>query len=197
MKRTTGALCFGFLPLVCLAFGSGFAHADTIYVSNSANGTIEKFDSNGNGSLFATNLATPTGLALDNAGNLYVANWGGTILKFDSGGNVSRFATAGVSQPYGLAFDGNGNLYVANNANNTIEKFDSGGHGSLFASAGLNEPGFIAVQVPEPNTWVLLVLGAGALLCGLRLRRGSTVIHCYSTEELTPPRLRSGPFAGT
>src|ERR1043166_2191837 len=139
MKRTTRELYFGFVSLVCLYFSSGFAHADTIYVSNSGNGTIEKFDSNGNGSLFASNLATPTGVALGSSGNLYVAT-GGNIVRFDSNGNPSVFANIGVAVPYGLAFDSSDNLYVANRWNNTIEKIDTNGNSSVFASSGLNVP---------------------------------------------------------
>jgi hypothetical protein len=82
--------------------------------------------------------------------------------------------------PEGIAFDSNGNLFVAmeygspsNYFTGYIEEFDSSGNGSVFAS-GLHQPTFIAVQVPEPATWVLLALGIGALLGALRLPRRSS-----------------------
>ena len=53
------------------------ARADYLYVSNDGNNTIMKFDSNGNGTVFAdasSGLDKPQGLALDSSGNLYVAN---------------------------------------------------------------------------------------------------------------------------
>jgi sugar lactone lactonase YvrE/subtilisin-like proprotein convertase family protein len=109
--------------------------ADTIYVSNSGDNTIEKFKA-GVSSVFAnTGLSFPEGLALDGAGNLYVANRGNnTIMKFTPGGVGSLFANTGLDGPQGLAFDSAGNLYVANISGNTIMKFTPGGVGSLFAT---------------------------------------------------------------
>jgi len=51
--------------------------ADTVFVSNAGNNTIEKFSPDGAGSVFAsTGLNIPLGLAFDNLGNLFVANYG-------------------------------------------------------------------------------------------------------------------------
>jgi DNA-binding beta-propeller fold protein YncE len=83
-------------------------------------------------------LNEPTGIAFDNAGNLYVANYaGGTIEKVMPGGNGSVFANSGLNTPFGLAFDSAGNLYPANQGNNTIEKFTPGGVDSVFAQQRL------------------------------------------------------------
>lgn len=118
------------LLLVC-----GFpAQADEVYVSDSGNGTINRFDPAGNGSVFASGLNSPSGLAFDNSGNLFVADSGsGTIEKFNSSGNGTTFAS-GLNGPAGLAFDSSGDLFVANTGNGTIEKFNSLGNGSVFAS---------------------------------------------------------------
>src|SRR5260221_107524 len=75
MKVGTKALNLGLVALVCLFFGNAFSRADTVYVSNSENNTIEKFDSSGQGSVFANSgLGGPYGLAFDNSGTLYGAN---------------------------------------------------------------------------------------------------------------------------
>jgi sugar lactone lactonase YvrE len=115
------------------------AHADTLYVSNFSNGTIEKFTPSGSGSTFANTGSTgPTGLAFDAVGNLFVANdspTGYTIEQFASSGSGSTFANTGLSSPHGLAFDSAGNLFVANVGNSTIEKFTPAGVGSVFADS--------------------------------------------------------------
>ena len=93
------------------------------------------------------------------ADNIYVSS-GTSIIKIDSSGNKSTFASGpGVS--LGLAFDRSGNLYASYEDTGTILKFDSSGNGTLFAS-GLNQPLWIATQVPEPTT--LLLLGFGAAI---------------------------------
>jgi sugar lactone lactonase YvrE len=128
------------LTLTVLALMSnGLAYADNIYVSCYGDGTIEKFDSSGNGATFASGLDHPTGLAFDRSGYLYTANYNyGTIVKLDSNGNSSPFAS-GLDYPIGLVFDSNGYLYAANWNAGTIVKFDSNGNGSTFAS-GLDHP---------------------------------------------------------
>ena len=128
------------LTLTVLALlSSGFAYADNIYVSCLGNGTIERFDSSGNATLFASDLNDPAGLAFDSNGYLYLAKFTyGGIGKFDSSGDLSIFAS-GLNGPVGLAFDSNGYLYTANVDDGTIGKFDSSGNGSTFAS-GLNSP---------------------------------------------------------
>src|SRR5690242_9009242 len=108
--------------------------ADTIFVSNSGNGTITKF-TGGVPTTFATGLSVPEGLALDGAGNLFVANRGNnTIMKFTPGGVGSIFANTGLNNPEGICFDKAGNLYVNNIDGSYIQKFTPGGVGSLFAS---------------------------------------------------------------
>jgi sugar lactone lactonase YvrE len=140
--------------------GLAFDSSGNLYVATSS--TIEKFDSSGNGSIFASGLGSPQGLAFDSSGNLYVASfYDSTIEKFDSSGNGSLFAS-GLSRPLGLAFDSSDNLYVAN-FRGMIYKFDSSGNRSTFAS-GLNYyPNFIATQVPEPASAMLMAIG-GAIL---------------------------------
>lgn len=166
--------------LLYTPYGLAFDGNGYLYVANLYSNTIVRFDSSGHGSVFAdasSGLDGPVGLAFDGNGNLYVSNTASTIEKFDSSGHGSLFATAssGLLNPQGLAFDSSGNLYVANYGYNNVEKFDSDGNGSVFAdgSSGLNGPGFIAVQVPEPRTGILVALGAIALLGCRRLARGS------------------------
>ena len=110
--------------------------ADTLYVSNGVSDTIEEFATDGGGgTVFASTLLhTPSGLAIDAAGNVYAANVTNTISKFTPAGAGTVFANTGLDNPQGLAFDGDGNLYAANASDNTIEKYAPDGTPSVFAA---------------------------------------------------------------
>jgi hypothetical protein len=165
MKRHLG---FGALA-VALVCGIHSAGADVIYVSTSSNQIIKFPDAGGTGTVFASVpgvlsslgvVLNPRGLAVDGAGNLFVANYSNNmILKFTPAGVPSIFASTGVSGPTGLAFDGAGNLYVANQNSNNIEKFTPGGSGSPFAGFPITLPTGLAFD-PAGN---LYVAGSGGI----------------------------------
>ncbi|MCI0730793.1 MAG: hypothetical protein L0332_29275, partial [Chloroflexi bacterium] len=106
------------------------------------NHRIQKFDSDGNylaqwGSLGTGNgeFDAPSGVAVDAAGNIYVAEqYNHRVQKFDSGGNyLTQWGSPGsedgqFNYPWGLALDAPGNVYVADTFNYRIQKFDSGGN---------------------------------------------------------------------
>jgi glucose/arabinose dehydrogenase len=160
--------------------GAAFDKSGNLYVSvqvfpGSGFEYIEKFSASGTdlGVFANSGLDYPTFLAFDKNGNLYVANDGNnTIEEFNTSGVGHVFARSGLDGPQCMAFDSAGNLYVANENNNTVEEFNTNGVGSVFAS-GLNAPCGLAIQVPEPSTWAMVAMGIGAVLGGLRLRRGS------------------------
>jgi MYXO-CTERM domain-containing protein len=96
----------------------------------------------------AARFFNPCGLAVDSAGNLYVADSGNQVIrKITGAGVVTTLAgTAGTSgstdgkgtaarfsNPRGIVSDGSGNLYVADTGNNTIRKVTTDGTVSLFA----------------------------------------------------------------
>jgi hypothetical protein len=95
-----------------------------------------------------------------------------SILNFDSGGSPSTFANAssGLNYPLGLAFDSSGNLYVANHGDTDILEFNPNGIGSVFAS-GLGNAVGIAIEVPEPSSFLLAALGALSLIAFLNRKR--------------------------
>ena len=155
------------------AMFSGAVSADTIFVSNWGDNTIQAFDSTtpGVNSTFAPQsslLWGAYGLAIDNSGNLYMANANppgeGNIVKFDISTAVgSVFSSSGLfNGPIGLAFDSSGNLYTGNWYDNQILKIDSSGSASVFSSiqgqpAGEAGPQGVAVDssgnIYVADTW--------------------------------------------
>ena len=139
--------------------------ADNLYVSNAANHTIEKITPAGvvstfagspglAGSLAGTGAAArfsqPSGLAIDAAGNLYVADSGnGMIRRITPGGFVTTVAGSAVNRgnadgagagatfglPIGIAVDLVGNIYVADAYNATLRKITTAGVVSTLAGA--------------------------------------------------------------
>ena len=134
-----------------------------VYVSDTWNETIRKIAPDGtvttlaglvgatgsaDGTGTAANFNGPTGLAVDAAGNVYVADtYNHTVRVLSPAGAVTTLAgtvgTAGSADgtgtaatfdyPSGLAVDGAGNLYVADYGNDTIRKIAPGGAVTTFA----------------------------------------------------------------
>lgn len=113
------------------------------------------YNGDGGPAIFAQ-LNTPTGVAVDAAGNVYIADQGNSrIRKVNTSGFISTVAGVGIAgyngdgilatlaklnYPYDVAVDGMGNLYVADISNNRIRKIDTAGMISSPVGTGL--PGF-------------------------------------------------------
>src|SRR5207248_2404656 len=117
--------------------GSLFASTATAIAKITPGGTIDPS--------FATGL-TPTGLAVDAAGNLYAGDANaGKVFKITPTGTITQFNTSSVLGATGLAFDRAGNLYVSEPGNGNpgtgqIVKITSDGMVSAFISSGLTLP---------------------------------------------------------
>jgi len=117
-------------------------------------GVVSTFAGNGvrgevNGNGTAASFIEPGAIAVDGAGNLFVADIH-DIRKITPDGTVSTFAgslTAGSANGTGtgasfnnitaMTFDSNGNLYAADPGNNQIRKITPAGVVSTFAGSGL------------------------------------------------------------
>ena len=130
----------------------------------------------------AASFFDPRGIAVDGAGNVYVADGNGEkIRKITSGGVVTSFAGGGssgsgdgtgaaasFSTPAAIAADSAGNLYVADKINNTIRKItpagtvstiagsagSSGTQDGTGAAARFNQPTGIAVDSTDSFLYV-------------------------------------------
>ncbi len=119
----------------------------------------------------ALGLDAPDGLAFDRNGNLYVTNYS-TIEKFNPSGQGSVFTSTNLLLiPIDLAFDSSGNLFVANHGHGNILTFDPSEIGSVFAYGLENAANYIAIEVPDPSTFLLAALAGVSLVAFLRRRR--------------------------
>ena len=130
----------------------------------------------------AARLNSPSGVALDGAGNLYIADTNNDrIRKVDSSGNISTVAGTGtygysgdggeataarLRSPSGVALDALGNLYIADKSNHCIRKVDSSGNISTVAGNGTGSfggDGAAATSAALWNPWDVAVDWAGNL----------------------------------
>jgi streptogramin lyase len=83
---------------------------------------------NGGPSSFAT-VSGPQGIALDTAGNIYVAdNNNNAIRKIDAtSGVISNFVTTNVSGPNQILFDNKGQLWVGNSGDHRVLRISADG----------------------------------------------------------------------
>ena len=98
-------------------------------------------------------LSVPSGLAIDAAGNAWVANEGGTNLTelSPSGTVLASPTTPDLIGAQALAIDAAGNVWVANTAGNSVVKFGVQNgvptQGLSFTVGGVNGPTSIAVDL--------------------------------------------------
>jgi uncharacterized protein (TIGR03437 family) len=131
-----------FLPALCRAQG----YTITTFAGGVPSGACaQETDSEGDGCPATSASIGPAGIAVDSAGNLYIADSGFNLIrKVSTNGIISTIAGnvntgeggysgdggpaagATVSGPLGLALDAAGNLYIADTGNDRIRKIANG-----------------------------------------------------------------------
>jgi uncharacterized protein (TIGR03437 family) len=134
-------------------WGIAVDSAGNVYVADNYNNRIRKV-SNGvittvagggfsgdNGPATSAALSGPSGVAVDPAGNLYIADQGNNRIRKVSNGMITTVAgnggwgfsgdngpatSAKLANPMGVAVDSLGNLYIADSLNNRIRKVSNG-----------------------------------------------------------------------
>jgi hypothetical protein len=96
-------------------------------------------------------LSAPEGVAVDSAGNVWIADTGdNTIDEWNAAtGGVTPLVSSGLSGPTGVAVDGGGNVFIADTGNNAIEEWSALNQQVSTVVSGLNGPAGVAVDVAD------------------------------------------------
>jgi DNA-binding beta-propeller fold protein YncE len=97
----------------------------------------------------SSGLNSPTGVAVDGAGNVYLADFGNNAIKkwMAVNNNVTTLVSSGLHYPQGVAVDTAGNVYFADSGNKAIKKWTAAnGTVATLVSSGLNDPTGAAVD---------------------------------------------------
>jgi hypothetical protein len=127
-------------PIAVATTGNG----DVLVVNYTA-GNVARFDRGGVFlSLFTTNLASPTSIALDNAGNVYVAGQAGGVRRYTPAGAFvqSYVVTDGTPEFRGIAISGDGTLVISDAGNQVLWKVPIGGGTPAQLAGTFGVPGF-------------------------------------------------------
>ncbi|HUS08345.1 MAG TPA: SBBP repeat-containing protein [Bryobacteraceae bacterium] len=182
-----------FLPQGVAADAQG-----NVYFADAGNGRVRKVDtagiittvagsgsplSLGDGGPATRAGMTPTFVAVDNEGNLYIADTGsGRIRKVNTAGNISTVAggappanpnlgdggpatSAWLSGPRGVAVDNAGNIFISDDNNARIRKVSSGAAGSPIQAtpAALSFSYTAGGSLPPGQTVVIFSPGASLI----------------------------------
>ena len=189
--------------------------AGNVYIADFSNRRIRKVDSTGTittiagtgkkgfsgdgGPAVEAELYSPYGVAVDSAGNVYIADF--RIRKVDSTGTIDTVAGTGrlgfsgdggpavaaqLRSPYGVAVDSAGNIYIADSLNHRIRKVDS--TGTITTVAGTGEPGFSGDGGPAVATLLnrpggVAVDGAGNIYIADSFNHRIRILTPMQTED--------------
>jgi len=136
-------------------FGVAVDSHGTIYISDSINnrvrkvtvdgiietiaGTGEAGSSGDGGRAIKARLSSPSGLAVDSHGNVYIADCGSNSVREISSEGVIRTVVSGLKCPHGVAVNARDTLFIADTFNHFIKRLDADGKVHTIAGTGKQE----------------------------------------------------------
>jgi hypothetical protein len=164
-------------------------------------GTGSAGSSGDGGAATAAAFDSPQGVAVDSAGNLYVAdyynnrvreiNFATGIVTTIAGGSARGFGGDGgpasaalLTDPSGVAIDSTGNLYIADSGNNRIREIAVGG-GTLVVGSATASSTSLTVSTPPAATYGGSVPLSATLLCGGIPVSGESILFTFNGSFLS------------
>lgn len=178
-------------------FGVAVDSSGNIYIADQGNNRIRKITPDGNintvagngtsgytgdkGSATSAELSNPQGVAVDSAGNIYIADTSNNVIRKVSNGSITTIAgdnslgfgysgdggqavSAQLFHPTSLALDASGNLYIADTNNSVIRRV--GTDNTITTVAGNHAPGYAgdggqatAAEIDNPSGVALEATG--------------------------------------
>jgi uncharacterized protein (TIGR03437 family) len=167
----------------------------------------------------ATNaeMKPPEGIAIDSAGNLYIADNLNCAIRRVSNGLITTIAGNGMpgsggdngpannaqlNQPFGVALDASGNVYVADTGNNRIRLLTRAPCTYTVSATSLQSPWSggnlaISIQTTAPCLWTISGLPAWITYSGGLYGAGSATITWFVVANSGATRSATVSVAGT
>src|ERR1017187_6763745 len=92
-------------------------------------------------------LSLPTGVAVDGAGDVFIADsYNSRVVEVPAGGGVQTTVGSGLHDPTAVAVDGAGSVVIADTYNNRVVKVPAGGGAQTTVGSALSLPYGVAVD---------------------------------------------------
>lgn len=168
----------------------------------------------GNGTATSAKLSNPKGIALDNAGNLYIADYGNNIVREVTGGIINTIAgstslatysgdgglaiSAGLNGPSAVAVSSSGNVYIADVWENRIRRVSNGYINTAAGNGTAGNTTGVAISSNINLAQGIAVDGSGNLyipdyengrICEVAL--GTTIASTNLTANVTDEQINS------
>jgi hypothetical protein len=170
-----------------------------------------------NGPATAATLSYPWGIAVDSAGNLFIADAGNALIRKVAAGTgiittvagggadpeqLGDFgpATSAFMIPYGVTVDAAGNLYIADKTNHRIRKMNAKS-GTVATVAGSDNFGFLGDNAPATDATFAYPTGvvldrAGNLFVADRYNNRIRAVRGPISDPVpSPPKVNLAPYA--
>ena len=124
----------------------------TIFVQGEGQGPAIAFGPSAQTTVPASGPSSPWGVAVDAAGDVFIANTGANqVVEVPAGGGTQTTLTVsvngqGLNGPQGVAVDGAGDLFIADNGNSRVVEIPAGGGAQTTVGGGLSAPTGVAAD---------------------------------------------------